>query len=69
MELNHKPNMAYGDYKVGEEMWSSIEPFNYDLPNGVDILSLQWRSVLSLFGWLFGLFIVSMLFAPKISRL
>ncbi len=69
MEVNHKPDMAYRDYKVGEEMWSSIEPFNYDLPNGIDILSLQWRSVLALFGWLFGLFIISMLYAPKISRL
>lgn len=69
METNHKPGIAYGDYKVGEEMWSSIEPFSYELPSLGSILSSQWRSIGSLVFWLAVLFGFSMIYAPKISRL
>lgn len=69
MEINHKPGIAFGDYKVGEEMWSSIAPFTYQLPSISTILSSQWRSIAALVFWLFGLLAISMLYAPKISRL
>lgn len=69
MEVNHKPGVAYGDYKIGEEMWSSIEPFDYALPSTFNILSNQWRSLASLALWLIGLSFFSLLYAPKISKL
>ena len=69
MEVNHKPGVAYGDYNVGEEMWSSIEPFEYQLPNTSTILSNQWRSIASLVIWLVVLFLIAAIYAPKISRL
>ncbi|MEM8893901.1 MAG: DUF3526 domain-containing protein [Bacteroidota bacterium] len=69
METNHKPGIAYGDYNVGEEMWSSIDPFSYQLPSFGSIISSQWRSVGALAFWLVGLFGISMIYAPKISRL
>ena len=69
MEVNHKPGVAYSDYEVGEEMWSSIEPFTYQLPSTGKILSNQWRSILALTFWLVGLFFVSNIYAPKISKL
>ncbi|MBV6644041.1 MAG: DUF3526 domain-containing protein [Cyclobacteriaceae bacterium] len=69
MEVNHKPGVAYGDYNVGKEMWSSIEPFNYNLPGATTILSNQWRSIAALVLWLVGLFFVSFIYAPKTSRL
>ncbi|TRX59180.1 DUF3526 domain-containing protein [Fulvivirga sp. M361] len=69
MEVNHKPGVAYGDYNVGEEMWASIGPFKYQLPGTSTILSNQWRSIAALAFWLVGLFFLSSLFAPKISKL
>ena len=69
MEVNHKPGVAYGDYNVGEEMWSSIKPFQYDLPSAASVLSNQWRSVAALVFWLVLLFSLSMTYAPKISKL
>jgi len=69
MEVNHKPGMAYGDYNVGKEMWSSIEPFNYDLPKTSSILSNQWRSITALSVWLIGLLLISSFYARKISIL
>lgn len=69
MEVNHKPGVAYGDYSVDEKMWSSIEPFNYNLPDTATILSNQWRSIAALAFWLIGLFLLSFIYAPKISRL
>lgn len=69
METNHKPSMAYGDYNVGEEMWSSIEPFNYGLPSTSSILSMQWRSIVALLIWLVGLFFIAFNYSPRISKL
>ncbi|MEO1653272.1 MAG: DUF3526 domain-containing protein, partial [Bacteroidota bacterium] len=69
MEVNHKPGIAYADYNVGEEMWSSIPPFSYYLPRISDIISRQWISIASLLFWLGGLFALAIIYAPKISRL
>ncbi len=69
MEVNHKPGIAYGDYNVGGEMWSSIKPFNYTLPSTGSILSSQWRSIAALAFWLAGLLMLSFIYAPKISKL
>ena len=69
MEVNHKPGIAYGDYNVGEEMWASVGPFNYALPNTKTILSNQWKSIAALGFWLVGLIFISSVYAPKISRL
>ena len=69
MELNHKPGIAYSDYKVGEEMWGSIEPFTYDLPSPSSILSKNWISIAALALWSIGLFMLSFLYTPKIARL
>ncbi|MEM6320751.1 MAG: DUF3526 domain-containing protein [Bacteroidota bacterium] len=69
MEVNHKRGVAYGDYKVGEEMWASIEPFSYELPNIQTLLANQWHSIVALATWLFGLWSFAMIAAPKISKL
>ncbi len=69
MEVNHKPGIAYGDYKLGKEMWSSIESFNYELPGISSVLSYQWRSITALIFWLVGLFFLSSHYAPKIPKL
>ena len=69
MEVNHKREVAYGDYNVGQEMWSSIQPFAYSLPNISSILSNQWRSYVALVCWLVGLLIFSNIYASKISKL
>ena len=69
MELNHKPGVAYSDYYVGEEMWSSIPPFQYRLPNTAHILIQQWPSVAALFFWIGALFLLYHLSPAKISIL
>ena len=69
MEVNHKPGIAYGDYNLGEEMWASIDPFRYELPDVSTILSRNWRSIGALAFWLFGLLLVAAAYSPKISRL
>ena len=69
MELNHKPGIAYGDYNVGREMWASVPPFRYDLPDPVSILSNQWRGLAALSFWLIGLFVLSSKYASKISKI
>ena len=69
MEVNHKPGVAYGDYKVDREMWSSIEPFHYQLPHVSSILADQWRSVAALCTWLLGLMLFSFYSPPKIPKL
>ena len=69
MEVNHKPGIAYGDYNVGREMWSSIAPFEYQLPSPSAILQTQWRGIAALLFWCLGLLLVSYLYAPKISKL
>ena len=69
MELNHKPGVAYGDYNVGKEMWDSIEPFNYQLPNLNSILSAQWRSIVALLMWIVGLFFSASIFSKNISKI
>jgi ABC-2 type transport system permease protein len=69
MEVNHKPGIAYSDYKLDKEMWASIEPFRYELPNTASILSSQWRSVAALGFWLMALFVVASLLVQKISIL
>jgi ABC-2 type transport system permease protein len=69
MELNHKPEMAFSDYKVGSEMWDSIEPFNYQLPNVITTLSNQWRNVAALLLWLIGLIFSASIFSKNISKL
>jgi len=69
MELNHKPGVAYGDYNVGQEMWSSIESFQYELPSVSSILTMQWRSIAALALWLVVLSYIAHRYAPKISTL
>lgn len=69
MELNHTPGIAYGDYNVGKEMWSSIKPFTYQLPDLTSILSKQWRSVAALATWLLGLFFIASIFSNSISKI
>ncbi|WP_462251318.1 ABC transporter permease [Ekhidna sp.] len=69
MELNHKPGVAYGDYNVGNEMWSSVEPFKYQMPSPGHIASTNWRSITALIFWLVGLVVISIIKAPKISQL
>ncbi|MEO1052564.1 MAG: DUF3526 domain-containing protein [Bacteroidota bacterium] len=69
MELNHKPDVAYGDYSVGEEMWSSIGPFQYELPSTATILSNQWRSVTALVLWMVVLLAMAFIYSPRISEL
>ena len=69
MEVNHKPGIAYGDYKVGKAMWQSIEPFGYELPGPGQVLLKQLPSVLALIFWLSGLFVISIIYSPKISKL
>ncbi|WKN44155.1 ABC transporter permease [Tunicatimonas pelagia] len=69
MEVNHKPGIAYGDYKVGEEMWSSVPPFQYDLPSTTTILATQWRSVTALVLWLIALSFIGSQLAYRIPKL
>ncbi len=69
MEVNHKPGIAYGDYNLGKEMWSSIAPFQYDLPAISDILARQWRSLTALLLWLLVLFLSTSRYATKIPML
>jgi ABC-2 type transport system permease protein len=69
MELNHKPGVAYGDYKLDSEMWASIEPFNYQLPKVGSILAQQWRSIAALGSWLVALLLVSSYTTRKIPLL
>lgn len=69
MEVNHKPGIAYGDYKIGEEMWTSIAPFSYQLPSLSNILSDQWRSIMALLLWTVVLMMLSYTLAPKIAKL
>ena len=69
MEVNHKPDLAYGDYNVGKEMWASIGPFSYALPSVPDVISMQRISVAALMVWIFGLISLVYAYAPKISRL
>jgi hypothetical protein len=69
MEINHKPGIAYGDYKLGKEMWGSIEPFDYQLPDPYTILISQKRSLGAILTWLFGLFLIASFYAPKIPKL
>ncbi|MEM9324691.1 MAG: DUF3526 domain-containing protein [Bacteroidota bacterium] len=69
MEVNHKPGIAYSDYKLDKKMWASIEPFQYQLPSTASILSNQWRSIAALVFWLLVLFGISSVSARKISVL
>ncbi len=69
MEVNHKPGVAYGDYKVDREMWASIGPFQYRLPDVMSILGDQWRSISSLGLWLLGLILFSSYTSSRIPTL
>ncbi len=69
MEVNHLPGVAYNDYKVGMEMWASIDPFAYKLPDLGTILSNQRISIAALASWLIGLMFLAYFFTPKISKL
>ena len=69
MEINHKPGIAYSDYNVGEEMWASIEPFQFNTPSAGSILSSQWRSIVALDCWLAVLFLIVIIYSSKIPQL
>lgn len=69
MEVNHKPSIAYSDYTVGQEMWESIDSFEYALPSMSSILADQWLNVSALIFWFIVLSSISLFFAPKISVL
>ncbi len=69
MEVNHKPAIAYSDYKVGEEMWSSTAEFEYDLPSTSSILSRQWRSITALGLWMLVLLALSTIYSNKIPTI
>ncbi len=69
MEINHKPGVAYRDYSVGKEMWSSIDSFSYESPSISKTLSAQKSSVSSLLLWVAALFLFVTFFAKKIKTL
>jgi ABC-2 type transport system permease protein len=69
MEVNHKPGIAYDDYKVGKEMWSSIPPFRYKLPSTTAILATQWRSLSAILLWLVALSFIGSQLASRIPKL
>lgn len=69
MEINHKPGVAFNEYQVGKEMWTSVAPFQYKLPMVSDILSYQWRSVAALCFWFLMLSILMFNFSQKVSKL
>ena len=69
MEVNQKPGVSYSNYNVGEEMWASIKPFNYNLPSTLTILINQWRSIAALAFWLILLTGIAHVSYPKISIL
>jgi ABC-2 type transport system permease protein len=69
MEINHKPGVAYAPYSVGEEMWSSIPPFSYEMPKAGYVLHKNWLSIFSLLIWSVGLGFLSYIIAPKVSKL
>jgi len=69
MEVNHKPGIAYGDYNVGQDMWESVAPFQYEIPDAASILAKNWRSVAALGFWLVVIVFFSSISTPKISRL
>ena len=69
MELNQKPGMDYDDYKVGNAMWASVEPFDYQLPSTARILANQWRGIAALVFWLVVLLGISLKYANQISLL
>ena len=69
MEVNHKPTIEYSDYKVGQEFWSSIPPFQYELPSTANILATQWRSVAALLVWLVALALIGNQLAYRIPKL
>lgn len=69
MELNHLPTIEYSDYSVGQEFWSSIPPFQYELPSTATILTAQWRSVMALVLWLIALSFIGSQLASQIPKL
>ncbi len=69
MEVNHKPGVAYSDYKIGKEMWASIEPFSYNMPTLSEVLSNQRMSIAAMMIWLLGLIFLSSILAKKIPIL
>jgi len=69
MEVNHKPGVAYGDYKVGKEMWGGVGLFTYELPGVSRILYEQRISIAALGFWLILLFGIFQFFESKISIL
>ncbi|MEM8526650.1 MAG: DUF3526 domain-containing protein [Bacteroidota bacterium] len=69
MEVNHKPGVAYADYKIGKEMWSSISPFSYQQPSFNEVLQHHWRSWSALLLWIGGLLALVFTFSKRISIL
>ncbi|MEM0991789.1 MAG: DUF3526 domain-containing protein, partial [Bacteroidota bacterium] len=69
MEVNHKPGMAYSDYKVGSEMWASITPFAYQLPTFSEVIQQHWRSLAALVLWIITLTVSVFVFSKRISIL
>ncbi len=69
MEVNHLPGISYGDYNVGEEMWSSIAPFYYELPSAGLTLSRNRISIVALAFWVIGLLFFARFYASKIPKL
>jgi len=69
MEINHKPDIAYADYKVGDEMWGQVEPFSYSLPSTATILVGQWRGIIAILLWLGALTCLFLFFSNKIPKI
>ncbi len=69
MELNHAPDIAYADYKLGKEFWQTIEPFEYEVPHVATTLNVHWRGSLGLFFWTIMLGLIASVYSNKIPKL
>ena len=69
MELNHTPDIAYADYKLGKEFWQSIEPFEYEVPHVTTTLNAHWRGSVGLFFWVIMLGFIAFIYSNKIPKL
>ncbi|WP_293369647.1 DUF3526 domain-containing protein [Nevskia sp.] len=48
--IRNRPNDG-SDYVAGPELWASIAPFEYRLPQAASVLGNQWRNLLLLLVW------------------
>lgn len=68
MELNQRADMAYDEYSVGSEIWSQIQPFEYELPSTAQVLAIHWKGIAALTFWLTLLIVLSNIYPNKIVK-